>query len=110
MTEQAKILYEQSRMCRTVKECGKCPIENLCYDNCDTEAKANQAASLILAWAARHPEKTYAEDFFEKFPNADRYDKNCLPKICVRSPYGLDAVKCLGRCIDCWNQPMRDKP
>ena len=51
--------------------------------------------------------KTYAEDFFEKFPNADRTSGS--PSVCRDSVYGI-AKDCAGRlCGDCWQTAMPDE-
>lgn len=52
--------------------------------------------------------KTYADDFFEKFPNAQK-KPNGLPKTCRDLVYGMKDVycrtNCCSNCSDCWNEP-----
>ena len=51
--------------------------------------------------------KTYAADFFERFPNADRTGGS--PSVCRDSVYGI-AKECAGRlCGDCWQTAMPDE-
>lgn len=62
--------------------------------------------------------KTYAEDFFEKFPNAKpRYEdgKDPLyrePYACREHLYGTKGKQCDGiicNCVGCWNEEMEDE-
>lgn len=51
--------------------------------------------------------KTYAEDFFEKFPNADK--SGGCPGVCRDSVYGINE-DCTGRtCSNCWKIAMPDE-
>lgn len=56
-----------------------------------------------------HPVKTYKDDFFEKFPRADRDESN-YPCDCVNNLYGTDIV-CVGEnsCKDCWNREYKEE-
>lgn len=62
-------------------------------------------------WIAKHPKKTYQQDFLEKYPNAP-LNNNGTPKIC---PYhvgyfNIDEKPCLigsfVDCIKCWGREM----
>lgn len=57
------------------------------------------------------PVKTYAQDFFEKFPNAQK-ETNGTPKSCTKLAYG-EGVSCYGynpmTCEECWNRPVEGK-
>ena len=59
---------------------------------------------IVEKWAKEHPLKTYAQDFFEKFPNALK-DHNGIPTSCKRNIYG---GICGGGCLDCWNSQMEE--
>jgi hypothetical protein len=48
---------------------------------------SEKAATLIMQWAAEHHRKTYAEDFFEKFPNAIK-NEDGLPLVSIFDIYG----------------------
>ena len=114
-----------SRMCHTTHQCDKCPffIEadkekpvKSCWfwvrDNCE------KAVPIVEQWAIEHPEKkrkTYAEDFFEKFPKAEpkyydgRGKKQMIPIPCRQHCYGVVGQKCNGigcSCSACWNEEM----
>lgn len=56
--------------------------------------------------AQPHPQKTYEEDFFEKFPNAPR-QKDGTPLVCWGEIYGtggceddFDEITC----AECWTE------
>ena len=59
---------------------------------------------IVEKWAKEHPLKTYAQDFFEKFPNALK-DHNGIPTSCKRNIYG---GICRGNCLYCWNSQMEE--
>ncbi len=52
-------------------------------------------------------QKTYAEDFFEKHPKAQR-TKLGLPFPCTKELYDPSHIHCEDQlsCCDCWNQIM----
>lgn len=62
-------------------------------------------------WSDEHPCKTYAQDFFEKFPNA-KPDEEGVPGTCRVNCYGgscqHSAIFGAGPapCEDCWNEEM----
>lgn len=105
------------RMCAGVNyKCINCPIEytkfceRLIYsyvaDDFEPEIFQEEIIDKIQKWSDEHPQKTYADDFFEKFPNADR-GADQIPFICRRSIYGGECDK--GKqCSDCWNEPMEE--
>ena len=97
---------ERSRMCSTVT-CSECPLHHP-YDNCENIVvfHHDKAMEIIQKWSDEHPEepvKTFADDFFEKFPNALR-DENGVP--CVGCPHHFEycEYKCDRNCKECWNR------
>jgi len=51
-------------------------------------------------------EKTYAQDFLEKFPNA-RIGDDGLPEVCRMEVYGTRCLSMTGdMCTMCWCEPM----
>ncbi len=51
--------------------------------------------------------KTYEDDFFEKFPNADFRDKSELyESYCVAELYGVGCQP--GSCAECWNREREE--
>lgn len=64
----------QHRICAKCNNCDECVLFKLCsignppvYDN----SKLNEWVSIIDQWAKDYPAKTYAQDFLEKFPDAE---------------------------------------
>ena len=65
----------------------------------------DNADEIVDKWVQEHPVKTYATDFFEKFPNAPK-NSDGVPKTCYRHVYG-DGKYCSSyACTECWNREM----
>lgn len=81
--------------------------------------------SFVEKWAREHPEvktdhpekrKTYAEDFFEKFPKANRMCEanicldNARPAVCRADIYRVGNCDgyFTGDCQACWNEEMEE--
>lgn len=96
-------LKDLKRMCKAYDACIYCPMSeagcaspNKFYDNAD---------EIVDKWVSEHPVKTYAMDFFEKFPNAPK-SCNRTPEVCWALVHG-DGKHCpsdVCNCTDCWNQ------
>lgn len=107
------ILKEYLRMCNEINKCNKCPI----YIKSETASCSiwmndhyDEAVSIIRKWAEEHTQKTYAQDFLEKFPKAPKDDNGRL-SACVESVYGVNCPKyskLLMTCKDCWDRPMEE--
>lgn len=106
MMDTAKFIKEYKRMCDSYALCKDCPnanIEDSCgYFDADTLSRIIQT---VEEWSAAHPRKTYAQDFFEKFPKA----VGDYPSMCRKAIYqgDLDRV-CSCSCLSCWNEPMEE--
>lgn len=109
---------ELQRLCDSRDRCmanaankEQCPMFGLCEDAL-TRIGIEDATKLIETiqkWSDEHPKKTYAQDFFEKFPDAPRLGtaKDGYPSACRNTIY---AGKCPGEgCYKCWNEPMNDE-
>lgn len=100
------------RVCETRDDCEKCELELNCpfvavpADDLDFD----EVEAILTKWSAEHPEKTIADDFFEKFPKAPRDDTNnpypCAkdcgyskPPYCERVPFNCD---------NCWRRPLEE--
>ena len=102
---------------RDTKSCADCPSENksFCWLKKFTQSKAdiNGILKLLDDWAAANPVKTYAQDFFEKFPEAPK-DPRGVPRCCpFDCGYSVsdDCINDKGMnsdCVACWNRPMPD--
>lgn len=92
-------------MCEEHFHCRDCPFSEV--DFCVPECFPDNADEIVDKWVQEHPVKTYAMDFFEKFPNAPR-SSDGVPKICWVYAYG-GRVNCSPRgCANCWNQEMKE--
>jgi hypothetical protein len=74
----------------------------------------NGMIAQIEHWEAKHPVKTYAQDFFEKFPNATRTSTN-VPAGCwgciypkVRLCPKVNGTR-IYDCTVCWSRPMEEE-
>lgn len=94
-------IKDLKRMCATY-DCYDCPLR---CDHSSPDSFSDNADEIVDKWVKEHPVKTYAMDFFEKFPNAPK-DDNGNPKCCCISIYG-DKLKCPdGGCEECWGREM----
>ena len=109
-----KFLKDAQRMCRCVDDCDFCKnrSNDTCYiTNYLSDDDINEYIESVFEWTNCHPRKTYARDFFEKFPEA-KPDKEGVPRICRANCYGgscqYSAVSGAGPapCKDCWNEEM----
>lgn len=64
------------------------------------------AENIVKQWAKEHPQKTYAQDFLEKFPKA-KIGGCKIPKACRQDVYGRCCPE-HENCMDCWNEPMEE--
>lgn len=103
---------ERRRMCDFYSNrCKDCALFK--YD-CELSGGDEEADKRILeyvqAWSDAHPQKTYLQDFIEKFPNCVKDEKGC-PVSCRKFIYPLmSRGNCAGwNCSECWNEVMEDK-
>lgn len=93
----------------------QCPLFAFCKHPSITRG-AEYAKKLIenlQKWSNEHPKKTYAQDFFEKFPKAQSYSDGS-PVICRKIIYGeirppFENCYYTRACYKCWNEPMNDE-
>ena len=118
-----------ARMCNVERKhrgCFGCPLESLeravenearvarrksqCFGM--IHSNADEVDRIVTEWCEEHPEKTYAEDFLEKFPDATLEDG--IPVACRKELYGRCECKfvenddCTIDCKKCWNEVMSD--
>lgn len=112
-------LHELKRLCGSRGECvanaankEDCPMFGLCkltYSKIrDKDIKT--AIETVQKWSDEQPKKTYAQDFFEKFPKA-RSNSDGTPFVCREKIYGgecpvLECDECWNK--ECWNEPMEE--
>lgn len=76
----------------------------------DPELDIEKAVEAAEKWDEEHPEKTMAQDFFEKHPNAPKR-KGEIPYGC---PWTLgyqkeqDCPEEIMNCVKCWSRPMEE--
>lgn len=102
-------IKDLKRMCKEHHYCIGCPLFYL--EGCMLYRLPSNIDEIIDKWVAEHPVRTYATDFFGKFPNA-QLDSYGAPRACVNAIYGLgDCSKSEISgiiCRDCWNQEMKE--
>lgn len=85
-------LHELKRLCDSRDECvanaankEDCPMVGIC--SCGlTNLCAEDAKKTVQKWSDEHPKKTYAQDFLEKFPEAQR-NWDGVPFVCRKRIY-----------------------
>lgn len=112
---------ELKRLCDSRDDCEagaddkeQCPMFEVCNYSL-TKFCTKDAIKLVESlqkWSDEHPKKTYAQDFFEKFPKAQS-NSDGTPFVCRKTIYGEVPPKderCDGReaCKNCWNEPMEE--
>lgn len=71
--------------------------------------KPNEAINTVQKWSDEHPQKTYREDFFEKFPNAPKYENDYpYPMVNPKYIYG-DIFENTAGITDCWDEVMEER-
>ena len=101
-------IKDLKRMCAAHESCKECPLRCDCSSPNDFSDNADE---IVDKWVKEHPVKTYAMDFFEKFPNAPK-DDNGTPIFCMRYIYADKKLReCLENnvnCSQCWNKEMEE--
>lgn len=113
---------EFGRLCNSRTACAagaaykeQCPLLDFCgHPFTKICAKdAQKAIENLQKWSNEHPKKTYAQDFFEKFPKAQSYSDGS-PVVCRKIIYGeirppFKNCYYTGACYKCWNEPLNDE-
>lgn len=114
-------LAELQRLCDSRDRCianaaneEQCPMCGFCEEAL-TKICVEDAIKLvevIQKWSDEHPKKTYAQDFFEKFPKAQSHSDGS-PVICREIIYGeirppFENCYYTGACKKCWDEPMEE--
>ena len=111
---------ELRRLCDSRTECTadaankeQCPLHGFCRQSLIIRAEEIiTAVENLQKWSDEHPKKTYAQDFFEKFPKAQR-GSDGTPFACRKEIYGgarpeFEDCDYTGTCENCWNEPMEE--
>lgn len=123
MAEFQEVMRQRKRMCKAMGDiclgCEFYKIGRSTSPRClqvivDTPYRAE---TIIMDWAAEHPEKSMKDVFFEKFPNAPR-DELGDPRMCpldVGYPARPDGAGYEGEChtenpcTGCWSRPAPEE-
>jgi hypothetical protein len=67
-----------------------------------------EASKIVQKWSDEHPLKTYLSEFLKHYPNTLLNDAGLPKDVCL---YNLGLTGCRNdcNCIECWNQPIKDK-
>ena len=112
---------ELKRFCNSRDVCvadaankNRCPMYDFCYlpNSKVCVEELIKVVENLQKWSDEHPKKTYAQDFFEKFPKAQS-GSDGTPFVCREEIYGRARPKfedCgyMGTCENCWNEPMEE--
>lgn len=109
-------LKERKRLCDSYK-CKMCPVRQFFKipDVCplfEDDLCEEKLIDFVQQWSDEHPEpkpKTYADDFFEKFPKASRYTRNGITVPTVQRCFVYEIECERGDCAKCWNEPYKEK-
>lgn len=99
-------INDLKRMCKTMPKCTDCPLYTGGI-SCMPVTLPNNIDEIIDKWVSEHPIKTYAMDFFEKFPDAQRKVSG-IPVPCIRMIYSecYNNECSVEGCSECWNCEM----
>lgn len=100
-------IEDLKRLCSFYIGCINCPLFINGTASCTPNELPNNAEKIINKWVAEHPVKTYAMDFFEKFPNAPR-SSDGIPQTCWEHVYGDGRYCPSDACTECWNREMKE--
>lgn len=108
-------ITDYARMC-TAQVCSKCGLDfhnNGYYMPCTIFVAKHpaEASAIIDKWCAEHPQKTYWQDFLEKFPKTNLTEKSVISTLCRAKVYGQGEY-CINRsanCDACWNEIMPEE-
>lgn len=113
----SKYLKEKARMTNTCKiACQRCLLSsdnNGLHCTCAVlqATRPQEAISIVQQWSKEHPQKTIKDDFFEKFPNANKLCDG-IPDVCAANLGYFPKCKhsnCEDYCNECWNTVLKEE-
>lgn len=116
MMDAVKYFEIKKRMTKSCTiDCYKCGLFS--FNNgyrlyCRTleEEHPIKAVEIVEKWYQEHQEKTCAQVFFERFPDAPKDEFNGKsPKPCPSDCFKGVEQLCGNPCIECWNQKAPDE-
>lgn len=110
----SKYLKEKARMTNTCKiACQRCLLSsdnNGLHCTCSVlqATRPQEAISIVRQWSVAHPQKTIKDDFFEKFPNANKLCDGIPDACAAKLGYVSECTyqNCEDFCKECWNEPL----
>lgn len=101
-------IKDLKRMCEEHHHCMGCPLAHL--EGCMLYRLPSNIDEIVNKWVDEHPVKTYAMDFFSKFPDAQRKATTGIPIPCIRVIYSefYDKDCPVGGCSEYWNRGMKE--
>lgn len=113
----SKYLKEKARMTNTCTiACQHCLLSsdnNGLHCTCSVlqATRPKEAIAIVKKWSAEHPQKTIKDDFFEKFPNANKWGDG-IPEVCAAHLGYFQRCKhpnCEDYCNECWNAVLKEE-
>ena len=70
--------------------------------------RPQEAISIVQQWRKNHHQKTIKDDFFEKFPNANKLCDGIPDACAAKLGYVSECTyqNCKDFCTECWNEPL----
>lgn len=111
--DAVKFLKERKRMCDSFGD--SCRTGCQIYIRADSmmcsdfQSKCpEQTVEIVEKWSEEHPQKTIKDDFFEKFPNANKLCDGIPDACAAKLGYVSECTyqNCEDFCKECWNRPL----
>lgn len=110
----SKYLKEKARMtnnCTIACQCCLLSSDNNglhCTCTVLQATRPQEAISIVQQWRKNHPQKTIKDDFFEKFPNANKLCDGIPDACAAKLGYVSECTyqHCEDFCKECWNEPL----
>jgi hypothetical protein len=97
-------------MCEEHRECKECPADHECWGSGFADSDESELEATLTKWAEEHPERTIADDFFEKHPRGVK-KRDGTPLACAvhlgyieKCPDDSPSM----RCAECWRRPLEE--
>lgn len=101
------------RICESVDGCEKCLLSGNCpFITLPSHIDLYRAEAVLTKWLEEHPERTIADDFFEKHSKAPR-DESGMPQPCAQDCGYVDGcveTATIKDCTKCWQRTLEEAP
>ena len=106
--EVKKAMQTLKRICVARDDCEKCELKLNChFVTAPSDFDFDKAEAILAKWAAEHPERTIADDFFEKHPGAMKVDAT-TPVTCAKHIGYTKECVASRNCAECWRRPLEE--